>query len=96
MYVNYANTQVYDNTLINKSKNKVKGITSSGSTETNLLNTASYSKNKTETIRLNNDNEHMMENIEARNNSENFLVYFSKNDLDTELFTINKRISIQY
>jgi len=94
VYVNYANTQVYDNTLINKSKNKVKGITSSGSTETNLLNTASYSKNKTETIRLNNDNEHMMENIEARNNSENFLVYFSKNDLDTELFTINKRISI--
>ena len=41
-----------------------------------------------------NDNEHMIENIEAKMNSENFLLYFSKNDLDTNLFTLNKRISI--
>ena len=36
----------------------------------------------------------MMENIEAKNNTENYLVYFSKNDLDTTLFSLNKRISI--
>ena len=36
----------------------------------------------------------MIENLEAKANSENFIVYFSKNDLDTDLFTINKRISI--
>jgi hypothetical protein len=36
----------------------------------------------------------MIDNIEAQNNSENFLVYFSKNDLDTNLFSINKRITI--
>ena len=45
-------------------------------------------------VRLDNDNEHMIDNIEADNNTKNFLVYFSKNDLDTDLFSINKRISI--
>ena len=92
--VSYANTQVFDNTMVNKSKTKVRGITSSGSQDISLLNTSSYSKDKTVTTRLNNDNEHMIENIEAKANTENFLIYFSKNDLDTDLFTINKRISI--
>ena len=94
VYVSYANAQVYDNTLINKSKNKVRGITSSGSSDISLLNTSSYSTDKYSVERLNNDNEHMIENLEAKANSENFIVYFSKNDLDTDLFTINKRISI--
>lgn len=94
VYINYANTQVYDNTLANKSKSKVRGITSSGAADLALNNTASYSDEKTVSVRLNNDNEHMLENIEADMNSENFLLYFSKNDLDTDIFTINKRISI--
>ena len=94
VYVSYANAEVYDNTLINKSKNKLRGITSSGTNEKSLLNTASYSKDKYSLERLNNDNEHMIENIEAKSNTENFIVYFSKNDLDSDLFTINKRISI--
>ena len=94
VYVSYANAQVYDNTLINKSKNKVRGITSSGSSDISLLNTSSYSTDKYSLERLNNDNVHMIENLEAKANSENFIVYFSKNDLDTDLFTINKRISI--
>ena len=94
VYVNYANTQVYDNTIANKSKNKIRGITSSGSSDLTLSNSASYSKNKMNYIRLDNDNEHMIDNIEADNNTKNFLVYFSKNDLDTDLFSINKRISI--
>lgn len=94
VYVNYANTQVYDNTVANKSKNKIRGITSSGSSDLTLSNSASYSKNKMNYVRLDNDNEHMIDNIEADNNTKNFLVYFSKNDLDTDLFSINKRISI--
>ena len=109
--VNYAFTQVYDNTIINKSKTKIAGVTANPDDDTivsindlskqyktkknkNLKNKAKYIKDKTETIRLNNDNEHMIDNIEAQNNSENFLVYFSKNDLDTNLFSINKRITI--
>ena len=94
VYVNYANTQVYDNTIANKSKNKIRGITSSGASDLTLSNSASYSKNKMNYVRLDNDNEHMIDNIEADNNTKNFLVYFSKNDLDTDLFSINKRISI--
>lgn len=94
VHVNYANTQVYDNTLINKSRTKVRGITSSGSTDVSLTSTASYMKDTYQTQRINNDNEHMIENIEADNNTKNFLIYFSKNDLDTDLFTLNKRITI--
>ena len=107
--VNYAFTQVFDNTLVNKSKNKLKGIVTENSSERNtsflvpeyktsmdktLKNKSNYIKDKVQTIRLNNDNEHMIDNIEANTNNENFLVYFSKNDLDTNLFSINKRITI--
>ena len=95
VYVSYANTQVYDNTLVNKSKTVVQGITSSGTRDIYLPNTASYNnKQKIDKTRLDNDNKHMIENIEAQLNSENFLFYFSKIDLDNNLFTINKRISI--
>ena len=95
VYVSYANTQVYDNTLINKSKSKIRGITSSGASDISLTNTADYLDDKYSSMRLNNDNEHMIENIEAKMNSENFLLYFSKTDLDNNLFTLNKRITIR-
>ena len=95
LYVNYANTQVYDNTIMNKSRNKVLGITTSGSSSATLKNNASYSTTKIRSIRLNNDNIHMLDNMKYKDNTENFLVYFSKNDLDTELLTLNKRISIR-
>lgn len=95
LYVNYANTQVYDNTIMNKSRNKVLGITTSGSSSATLKNNASYSTTKVRSVRLNNDNVHMLDNMKYKDNIENFLVYFSKNDLDTELLTLNKRISIR-
>lgn len=94
VYVSFANSQAYDNTIINKSKSKVRGITSSGSSDISLKNTSSYSKDKTISVRLNNDNEHMLENMESEANMENFLLYFSKNGLDIDLFTLNKRITI--
>lgn len=94
--VNYANSNVYDNTLSNKSRTKLKGISSSGSTTKSLLHTTSYLNNKTKNIRLNNDNNNAMYNIESDSNSRNILVYFNKNDLDMDLFTINKRISINH
>lgn len=94
--VNYVNTNVYNNTIVNKSRNKLKGITSTGNSEKSLINTASYSKDKVKTIRLNNDNENMIHNLEATENNSNVFVYFSKNNLDTDVFTINKRISIHH
>ena len=92
--VNYVNTEVYDNTIVNKSKTKLKGISSTGSDTKSLVNRASYMNEKTQSIRLNNDNTNMISNLEAVDNDGNFLVFISKNDLDMELFTINKRISI--
>lgn len=92
--VNYVNTEVYDNTIVNKSKTKLKGISSTGSDTKTLVNRASYMDEKTQSIRLNNDNTNMISNLEAVDNDGNFLVFISKNDLDMELFTINKRISI--
>ena len=92
--VNYVNTEVYDNTIVNKSKTKLKGISSTGSDTKTLVNRASYMDEKTHSIRLNNDNTNMISNLEAVDNDGNFLVFISKNDLDMELFTINKRISI--
>ena len=94
VYLSYANTHVYDNTIVNKSKNRIRGITSSGASDLSLANNASYSNAKYSTIRLNNDNIHMLENIEASANMENFLLYFSKNDLPMDLFSLNKRITI--
>jgi hypothetical protein len=92
--VNYVNTEVYDNTIVNKSKTKLKGISSTGASTVSLVNNASYMDEKVKNIRLNNDNENMVSNLEASDNNGNFLIYIAKNDLDMELFTINKRISI--
>lgn len=92
--INYVNCTVYDNSISNKRINKIKSITSSGSTIRTLSNNAEYSTDKVTGIRMNNDNNNMIYNIEYQNNSNNVLIYFNKNDLDTDLFTINKRITI--
>lgn len=62
--VNYLDTSVYDNTIVNKSKNKIKGITSSGYNIKELKNTSNNSSEKIKNIRINNDNSNMIENIE--------------------------------
>lgn len=94
--VNYINTEVYDNTIINKSQTKLIGMTSSGSIKTSLKNKASYVTDKDTTIRLSNDNEGMLTNIAADNNNNNFLVYIQKTDLDTDVLSLNKRITIHH
>lgn len=94
--VSYANTQIYDNTIINKSQTSLTGMTSSGQLKTSLKNKASYMDDKNITMRLSNDNEGMLDNIAADRNNNNFLVYFQKTDLDTDVLTPNKRITIHH
>lgn len=94
--VNYISTEVYDNTIINKSQTNLVGMTSSGVIKSSLKNKASYITEKDNTIRLNNDNEGMLNNIAADKNNSNFLVYLQKEDLDTDLLTPNKRITIHH
>ena len=92
--LSYNDTQVYDNTIANKSKSKIKAISSSGSKEKSLVNKSSYSNDKYSNVRINNDNENMILNIESDTNNNNFILFFTKNDLDSSVFSINKRISI--
>lgn len=92
--VNAVDTAVYDNSLSNKSKNMVRGITSTGNTVKQLSRNATYSDDKISNIRLNNDNEHMIENIKSKNDSSNIYINISKNDLDATILSINKRYSI--
>lgn len=94
--INYVNTEVYDNTIINKSQTNLVGMTSSGTIKSSLKNKASYSTDKNNTIRLNNDNEGMLNNITADKNNNNFLVYIQKIDLDTDILSPNKRITIHH
>lgn len=94
--VNHINTSVYDNTIINKSQTNLIGMTSSGTLKTSLKNKANYITNKDITIRLNNDNEGMLDNIAADRNNNNFFVYIQKADLDADVLSPNKRITIHH
>lgn len=94
--VNYAYTNVYDNTLSNKSRTKLKGISSSGTSTKSLVHPTSYLNDKVKNIRLNNDNTNALHNIEADSNSKNILLYFNKNDLDMDVLSINKKISVRH
>lgn len=94
--VNYANVRVYDNTVTNISRNKIRGtMGATESTDKELSSKSDLTSTNLKSQRMNNDNEHMIENIKAQSDNLNFLVYFSKNDLDTNIFTINKAISIK-
>ncbi len=92
--VNYVNTDIYDNTIANKSQTELIGMTSSGASSAKLKNQASYSKNKTSTIRLNNDNEGMLDNIKAQKDMDSFMIAIQKMDIDTDVLSLNKRITI--
>ena len=92
--VNYVFSNVFDNSVVNKSINKIKSISNNGVNIRSLSNTADYSNEKMTTIRMNNDNDNMIYNLEYKNNNDNVFIYFNKNDLDTDLFTINKRITV--
>lgn len=94
--VSYVNTSVYDNTIANKSRTKLKGVSSTGSIEKSLNNVSDYSEDKISRVRLNNDNDNMIYNLQADTNNKNVLVYFSKADLDSTVFSINKKISVHH
>lgn len=91
VYVSYANTQVFDNSITNKIRTAFKGISSLDDSQS--ISSSVYGE-RYQSIRLNNDNTHLLETVQADENMNRFLFYFSKNDLDTDVFSINKRISI--
>ena len=94
--VSSTDVQVYNNSISNKSKNIIRGTTSTGSTSETLSNNASYSDTKVHNVRINNDNDHMMENIKSGYNSSNVFVNITKNNLDSTVFSINKKYLINH
>lgn len=94
VYVSYIDTSVYDNTIINKSRTSIKGITSTGNTTKTLNNTSSYTTSKLLNARLNNDNTNMIDNMASDANSSNIFITINKEGLDADIFTINKKYSI--
>lgn len=94
--VSYVDAEVYDNSISNKSKTEIKGITSTEVTTTSLKSKSSISTSKTKTVKINNDNKHMVENIVADENSSNVFVAISKDDVDPSVFTINKKYTISH
>ena len=92
--INYADLQVFDNTISNKKHTKIRGMNSIGMTETQLASQNEVSTEAYLSKRFNNDNIHMMENIKADRDSNNFFIFFNKVDLDNTVFSINKQIKI--
>lgn len=94
--VDITEIDVIDNTLTNKQMNDIVSITSGGESKKSLKNKANYSKTKSKTTRINNDNKYMVDNLEAEVNNSNFFCYVVKDGLDTTMFTINKKITIKH
>ena len=94
--ISYVDCEVYDNTVTNKTKTEIKGITSTGTVKKSLKNKSSIGNNKTQSIRIKDGNDHMLDNIESLNNSSNVFVAVSKEFVDPSVFTINKRYAITF
>ena len=92
--VNYANLQVFDNTISNKSQNKIKGMTEEGVNEAELSNRSNLVQSSYRSSRINNNNTNMIANIAFKENASKYYVYFNKTDLDCTLFNPLKSITI--
>lgn len=92
--LNYGYVQVIDSTITNKRKSKLRATSSEGSTDQDLAVSSTILTNAPKTSRMNNDNEHMKDNIKAAEDSSNYFLSFTKPDLDTTVFSINKSITI--
>ena len=93
--VNYANMSLYNNDIINKSKITVKGISNSGTDSKELNSKSDYMNKTTSSIRLNNDNDTMLENIVSDYNSSNLFITINKSGLDSDIFTLNKKYIVK-
>lgn len=94
LIVSYLNTEVYDNVIRRKSKNGLRIITTSGASKKELKKKSSKSTSKVSSVRINNGNTYMAKNIESYLNSSNIFITINKTDLDTSVFSINKKYSI--
>lgn len=92
--VSYQNANVYDNQIISKSKTVLEGYTSTDTIQKTLSKQDLYGTEKIDSIRMNNENIHMIDNIHFQYELDNVFISVVKTGLDTDVFSINKRYMI--
>lgn len=93
--VKYVDTKMYDNTAANKHSTTLRGASPNSKKKQELVNTAEYSKKKTDMYRINNNNTLYQQNLQVEMDNNNFFIFFSKSGLDMDLFTPNKKITVK-
>lgn len=95
--ITFNDCQLADNYITSQQYSSIAAITNSDYTNSKLnLRSGDNSVNLTKTIRINNDNTHMIENISSSIANSNTNVSIYKVGVDNSIFTPNKEYSIKY
>ena len=92
--INALDSNIYIDRVTEKGYTSITGVTTNegvvGNTKLNV-NKSEYSTDKASIVRLPNNNANMLKNIQASANSSSIRISINKNDLDSSIFTLNKR-----
>lgn len=92
--INALDSNIYIDRVTEKGYTSITGVTTNegvvGNTKLNI-NKSEYSTDKASIVRLPNNNANMLKNIQASANSSSTRISINKNDLDSSIFTLNKR-----
>lgn len=93
-----TSTSVSTDKLTEKSYTNITAITTSGGIENTSVDVAKpeYSDDKTQTVRLPNDNSNMLLNLKAETESNGMFAVVCKEKIDGSIFNINNRIEIKH
>lgn len=94
--ISSSDVEFYGNNSSDRSYNSIKSVDSNGKTKTTdvRLSKVSQLKNKQQTVRLPNDNEGLVENMKFNIKSGSRILCINKNNLDSSIFTINKKFTV--
>lgn len=94
--VSGTDIQLSDMHMSDKSFGKMKMTQTDGKTSTkDVMNTGSVVVAKTKSVRVPNDNTGLIDNVKNGINSNGIYVLVNKNDLNSELVTVNKKYVVQ-
>lgn len=92
--INALDSNIYIDRVTEKGYTSITGVTTNEGVVGNAklsVNKSEYSTDKASIVRLPNNNANMLKNIQASANSSSTRISINKNDLDSSIFTLNKR-----
>lgn len=92
--INALDSNIYIDRVTEKGYTSITGVTTNEGVVGNAklsVNKSEYSTDKASIVRLPNNNANMLKNIQASANSSSTTISINKNDLDSSIFTLNKR-----